>query len=153
MKGGVRTMSKMIVDTWSFLGVYILSLFDTTSRQGGIMSKNKRYAPVSDEKGIMDDGFWLRKDLTGWFGWMQERPLAIQSRLRWPRTMRLLSIFFEESEFLTMIGMYHVTHRLEIRVHMTMMTTLIEWWHGERSAFLLLIGEMTVMLEDVWRIL
>lgn len=42
---------------------------------------------------------------------------------------------------------------LEIRENIGLLTTLAERWHSETSSFHLVTREVTMTLEDVWRIL
>ncbi|XP_059070503.1 protein MAIN-LIKE 2-like [Cryptomeria japonica] len=52
-----------------------------------------------------------------------------------------------------MNGLYDVMHMLMIRMNHRLITALAERWHSETCTFHLVQGEITVTLEDVWRIL
>lgn len=51
------------------------------------------------------------------------------------------------------LGLFYVTYIPMIRENRRMLIALAEWWHSEMSSFHLLIGEASVTLEDVYRIL
>lgn len=51
------------------------------------------------------------------------------------------------------MGLRHVLYVPEFRANMDLLTALAERWHSETCTFHLPMGEMTVTLEDVYRIL
>lgn len=55
----------------------------------------------------------------------------------------------EDQTALDHAGLVHCIQFPVVRVHQAMLTALIERWSSETSTFHLLIGEMTVTLEDV----
>ncbi|GLJ53770.1 hypothetical protein SUGI_1147540 [Cryptomeria japonica] len=58
-----------------------------------------------------------------------------------------------EIDCIAMTRLYEVMHMPVIRMNYGLITTLVEQWHSEMCTFHLAQGEMTVTLEDVWRIL
>lgn len=86
--------------------------------------------------------------------WMQvERgPLAL--REHW---LAMISLYHElgrdELEVLNALGLHYVGRWPRIRAHTAMMITLVERWDSRHNTFHFLIGEATMTLLDVWRIL
>lgn len=56
-------------------------------------------------------------------------------------------------EFLHTLGLWYAIPMLAIRFHYAMLMALMERWDADTSMFLLPVEEMTVTLEDVYRIL
>ena len=50
------------------------------------------------------------------------------------------------------INLCYLVRLPHTRTYMVMVIELCEWWHNETCTFYLPIGEMTVTLEDVYRI-
>lgn len=59
----------------------------------------------------------------------------------------------DELEVLDVLGLHYVGRWPRIRVHIAMMTTLVERWDSRYNTFRLSTGEATMSLLDVWRIL
>lgn len=50
-------------------------------------------------------------------------------------------------------GLHHLLYMPDITHNMGLLTTLAKRWHSEHNTFHLPMGEISVMLEDVYRIL
>lgn len=59
----------------------------------------------------------------------------------------------EERHALLDLGFFYVTYMPIIRENRGMLTILAEKWHFEASSFHLPIGEVIVIIEDVYKIL
>ncbi|GLJ16332.1 hypothetical protein SUGI_0276050 [Cryptomeria japonica] len=78
----------------------------------------------------------------------------LESRERFSSTQRLRpELSLEERAAIEEMGLRHVLYVPEFRANMGLLTTLAERWHSETCTFHLLMGEMTVTLEDVYRIM
>lgn len=78
----------------------------------------------------------------------------LESRERFPLTQRLRpELTFEDRASIEAMGLRHILYVPEFRENMGLLTALAERWHSETCAFHLPMGEMTVTLEDVYRIL
>lgn len=66
-----------------------------------------------------------------------------------------LRLAFSETDRLLIgaTGLYHIIYTPKSWENLDMLTALAKRWHSEMSTFHLPIGEMTVTLEDVYRIL
>ncbi|XP_059064182.1 uncharacterized protein LOC131856415 [Cryptomeria japonica] len=58
-----------------------------------------------------------------------------------------------EIDCICVTGLYDMMHLLVIRMNCGLLTALAKRWHSETCFFHLAMGEMTVTLEDIWRIL
>lgn len=75
-------------------------------------------------------------------------------RERHPTTQVLRDRLTEvEVDCIAAIDLYDVMYMLVIRMNRGLITVFAEWWHSETCTFHLAQGEMTITLEDVWRIL
>lgn len=78
----------------------------------------------------------------------------LESWERFPSTQRLRpELTLEDRAAIEAMGLRHVLYVPEFRVNMGLLTALAERWHSETCTFHLPMGEMTVTLEDVYRIL
>lgn len=58
-----------------------------------------------------------------------------------------------EIDCVALIGLYDIMHLLVIHIKSRLLTALAERWHNKTYSFHLLMGEMSITLEDIWRIL
>ncbi|GLJ26386.1 hypothetical protein SUGI_0508570 [Cryptomeria japonica] len=58
-----------------------------------------------------------------------------------------------EIDCIAVIDLYDVMYMPMIQTNHVLMIALAEWWHNKTCTFHLDMGEMTMTLEDVWRIL
>ncbi|XP_059070641.1 protein MAINTENANCE OF MERISTEMS-like [Cryptomeria japonica] len=78
----------------------------------------------------------------------------LESRERFPSTQRLRpELSIQDRIAIEEMGLRHVLYVPEFRANMGLLTALAERWHSETCTFHLPMGEMTVTLEDVYRIL
>lgn len=78
----------------------------------------------------------------------------LESRERFPLTQRLrLELTAKDRATIEDMGLRHILYVPKFRANMGLLTALAERWHSETCTFHLLMGEMTVTLEDVYRIL
>lgn len=78
----------------------------------------------------------------------------LESWERFPLTQRLRpELTAEDQVAIEAMGLRHILYVPEFRVNMGLLTALVERWHSKTCTFHLLMGEMTVTLEDVYRIL
>lgn len=86
--------------------------------------------------------------------YVQEDLRVLQLRERHPATQGLRDRLTQiEVDCIAATGLYEVMHMPVIRMNHGLITALAERWHSETCTFHLAQGEMTVTLEDVWRIL
>lgn len=78
----------------------------------------------------------------------------LESWERFPSTQRLRpKLSFEDRAAIKEMGLRHVLYVPEFQANMGLLTALAERWHSEMCTFHLPMGEMTVTLEDVYKIL
>ena len=78
----------------------------------------------------------------------------MQSREHFLDTQLLWSLLTESDRVLiAACGLHHALYWPLIRANRGLMTAIVERWHSETSTFHLPIGEITITLEDVYRIL
>ncbi|GLJ04942.1 hypothetical protein SUGI_0007490, partial [Cryptomeria japonica] len=78
----------------------------------------------------------------------------LESWERFPSTQRLrLEVTFEDKAAIEVMGLRYILYVPEFRANMGLLIALAGRWHYETCTFHLPMGEMTVTLEDVYRIL
>ncbi|XP_059073712.1 uncharacterized protein LOC131874383 [Cryptomeria japonica] len=79
---------------------------------------------------------------------------VLQMQEQHPATQQLQDQLMEtEIDCVVSIGLYDMMYMPVIRMNHGLVTALVERWHSDTCIFHLSMGEMTITLEDVWRIL